>query len=155
MRGNVERGRELEYALSGISVFTLQNEGTSNRFTFKAIDARMVDSKARKEIYFLKVLTGPDNSSDYSFVGTIQVSDSGYVYKHSKKSRMTEDAQSVKVAKWFLAAAQGKGLPENIKMYHEGRCGRCGRKLTVPESVESGYGPECIQIVRSLRTKAA
>jgi len=24
------------------------------------------------------------------------------------------------------------------------RCGRCGRVLTVPESVESGFGPECI-----------
>ena len=31
--------------------------------------------------------------------------------------------------------------------WHEGRCGRCGRKLTVPESIEAGYGPECINLV--------
>jgi hypothetical protein len=29
------------------------------------------------------------------------------------------------------------------EVYHEGRCGRCNRKLTVPESIETGLGPEC------------
>lgn len=155
MRGTVENGRELEYALGGICLFTLQNEQTDNRFTFKVVDARRVDAQARKEIYFVKILTGADNENSYSFVGTIQHDDKGYFYKHSRKSRMTEDAQSVKVIKWFLVATQGKGLPENIKMYHEGRCGRCGRTLTVPESVASGYGPECIQIVMANRMKSA
>jgi hypothetical protein len=32
-------------------------------------------------------------------------------------------------------------------VWHEGRCGRCGRKLTVPESIESGFGPECASIL--------
>ena len=26
---------------------------------------------------------------------------------------------------------------------HEGRCGRCGRALTVPESIDTGFGPHC------------
>ncbi|MGQ4872128.1 MAG: DUF6011 domain-containing protein, partial [Candidatus Thorarchaeota archaeon] len=32
-------------------------------------------------------------------------------------------------------------LPEKVRIWHEGKCGRCGRRLTVPESIESGYGP--------------
>jgi len=32
-------------------------------------------------------------------------------------------------------------------VFHEGACGRCGRTLTVPESIASGFGPECIRYV--------
>jgi hypothetical protein len=32
---------------------------------------------------------------------------------------------------------------DKLEVWHEGRCGRCGRRLTVPESIESGLGPEC------------
>jgi hypothetical protein len=30
-----------------------------------------------------------------------------------------------------------------MELWHEGRCGKCGRALTVPESIESGLGPVC------------
>ena len=42
-------------------------------------------------------------------------------------------------AKARLAAGS---MPANVEINHEGRCGRCGRALTVPESVASGIGPE-------------
>ena len=38
-------------------------------------------------------------------------------------------------------------LPKTVEVWHEGICGRCGRKLTVPESVERGLGPECAGLV--------
>ena len=38
--------------------------------------------------------------------------------------------------------------PDNITeagfdVHHEGKCGKCGRPLTVPESVKTGLGPIC------------
>ena len=36
-------------------------------------------------------------------------------------------------------------LPPALEVWHEGRCGRCGRKLTTPQSVETGFGPVCAQ----------
>jgi hypothetical protein len=30
-----------------------------------------------------------------------------------------------------------------LAVYHEGRCGACGRRLTTPESISSGLGPVC------------
>lgn len=36
-----------------------------------------------------------------------------------------------------------KPLPEGVQFWHEGRCGRCGRRLTVPGSIEIGFGPDC------------
>jgi DNA-directed RNA polymerase subunit RPC12/RpoP len=36
-------------------------------------------------------------------------------------------------------------LPEQIKVYHEAKCARCGHRLTVPESIETGFGPNCLE----------
>ena len=47
---------------------------------------------------------------------------------------------------WVLAW-QGAALPEGYEARHEGRCARCGRALTVPESIDSGFGPECARKV--------
>lgn len=38
-------------------------------------------------------------------------------------------------------------LTENINVYHHGICCKCGRKLTTPESLESGIGPECRKLL--------
>jgi hypothetical protein len=48
---------------------------------------------------------------------------------------------------WFWDRLRNGNLPEQVEVHHEGRCGRCGRALTVPESIESGFGPECINHV--------
>jgi hypothetical protein len=37
-------------------------------------------------------------------------------------------------------------LGATLEFWHEGRCGRCGRRLTVPDSIASGYGPECVLV---------
>jgi hypothetical protein len=34
-------------------------------------------------------------------------------------------------------------LPEFVEVWHEGKCGKCGRALTVPSSILTGIGPEC------------
>ena len=138
----IESQSALKFVLAGKSLFTIRNETTGNRFTYKVTDLRRIDPRAEKEIYFVKVLTGADNTNDYRFIGSVQKN--GHLfYKHSNKAKITEEAQSVKAFKWFLGIAQ-KEIPEFIGVYHEGRCGRCGKTLTVPESIEAGFGPECI-----------
>jgi hypothetical protein len=63
------------------------------------------------------------------------------------KSRLQDDSMVVKILKRTLArlwANQGEEIAKaGFDVHHEGKCGRCGRKLTVPESVKSGFGPEC------------
>jgi len=38
---------------------------------------------------------------------------------------------------------ENKGLPDVIEVWHEGCCAQCARRLSVPASIELGYGPEC------------
>jgi len=66
-------------------------------------------------------------------------------YTHGRKSRIGREAPSVRAFSWWLEAAQlqdEKKLAQ-LTIHHQGACGRCGRPLTVPESVDCGFGPHC------------
>lgn len=65
-------------------------------------------------------------------------------FKHGVKSRISESAPSVKALAWLVKGlAEGADLTKAVELRHEGRCGRCGRKLTTPASVDTGFGPHC------------
>lgn len=65
-------------------------------------------------------------------------------FKHGKKSRIGENAPSTKALAWLVKGlAQGADLTKAVELRHEGRCGRCGRKLTTPASIDTGIGPVC------------
>jgi len=41
----------------------------------------------------------------------------------------------------------GTDLPKVVEVWHEGACCRCGHKLSVPASIEIGYGPDCCHVL--------
>lgn len=128
----------LHFMLAGKATFTVTSPRTGKRFTFK-VTAKSVDDGA-KVLHFVKVLTGPDNTSDYTFLGTIF---GGREYRRSYKSAIGAEAPSAVAFAWLVGRlVAGKDLL-GAEVHHEGRCGRCGRALTVPSSIESGFGPEC------------
>lgn len=135
------------FVLAGNATITIRSQKTDTRFTFRI---RQPFEKQGNDIWFVSLLTGPDNNSTYQYLGQIRSDQS---YDHGRKSRITIDAESAKAFNWFWHMVAGGNcehdratrLFEQLEIWHEGRCGRCGRKLTVPESIESGFGPDCIQ----------
>lgn len=132
-----------QFVLAGKAIFTVSND-KGDRYTFR------VDHKKGNEqwapVWFIRLLTGPNNEEDYTYMGKIDP-EMGVV-KLTAKSAYPETSLPVKVANFGLRIIWGKqDLPDGYKIHHEGFCGRCGRLLTVPESVDSGFGPECIKIV--------
>ncbi len=101
------------------------------------------------EAYFVQILTGPDNTSSYTYLGMLSP-ETGEV-RLTKKSKYNDDSLPVKILRRVLVrlwADQGDLIRQaGWELHHEGKCCRCGRALTVPESVESGIGPECRQIM--------
>lgn len=131
-----------QFIFGGKSITTIQSRKSGEHFTYKI--TQLIDAKTneRKDIWFVKVLTGPDNSSNYTFIGTIFADKSKFV--HSQKSRIGADALSVQIMTWFIRNLMSNSDKfEQCIVYHEGRCARCGRKLTTPESISTGFGPEC------------
>jgi len=97
-------------------------------------------------VFFVSLLSGSSNEEDFSYLGIIP-KDDPLSFRLTAKSRAGEQAQSVVAFRWFWKQITAGRLPGSMSVWHEGRCGRCGRTLTVPESIASGFGPECIQHV--------
>lgn len=126
-----------QFVLAGRAVFTVANpkgEYYTYQVCHKAAEGQW------KETWFAKLLTGPDNTSDYSYIGLV---DSALGFRTTAKSLYQSDAKPCQVLVWALKRIKAGNLPEGYKIHHEGRCGRCGRVLTVPTSIETGLGPEC------------
>jgi len=124
----------LKFMFAGNSTATFVNTKTDNRFTFK------LKQKKDSNLFFVSVLTSPDV---YTYIGTVINGQ----FKHGKKSKITKDAQSLRVFEYVFKNLLSASLPDFIEVWHEGRCGKCGRTLTVPSSIATGLGPECIKSI--------
>ena len=121
----------LKFMFAGKSTVTFLNSQSGNRFTFK------IKSAKDSNLFFISVL----NENSYSYIGTCIEGQ----YKHGKKSNIRKDDQSVRVFEFMLNRLKTNNLPDFLEVWHEGQCGKCGRKLTVPSSIHNGLGPECIK----------
>jgi hypothetical protein len=141
VRGRLSDARAArDFVLGGRAVFTLQSRRTGNRFTFSV---RRPEDKPQGGLWFVGLLSGPDNTSDFQYVGLVREGTLGQRFEHGRKSRVSPDAPSVVAIDWFLRQLAKNQLPDAVEVWHEGRCCRCARPLTVPSSVASGIGPEC------------
>lgn len=134
-------GRMRQFLTAGRAIFTI--EGKSTRYTFKIVRKDPdVGSTYTQPAYFVSLLTGPNNLQDYTYMGLLVVQD-GCV-RVTRKSTYRQDSRPVVALNWALGRIwRGQDLQPSGRFYHVGRCGRCGRALTVPTSIESGLGPEC------------
>ncbi len=128
MRGLLAPGRRRAYCLAGHATITIRSISTGQRFTYK------IQKADDKDLWFVKLLTGPENTVDYRYIGVI---DNGF--RITTKSQAGPDAPAVRAISW----ASARWEDPRMEIWHEGRCGRCGRVLTVPESIAGGIGPTC------------
>lgn len=131
-----------EFVFGGNATFTVVNENTGNRATF-----RVRQAKANPSIHYVQVMVGSDNESSYEYIG--------HVWKQNEynlnltrlrfpAANMYKATTGANIFKYiFRKLMSSTGLPENVQLLHAGKCGACGRKLTTPESIEIGLGPIC------------
>lgn len=127
------------FITAGKAIFTLQ--GQTARYTFK-VSKREASDQYTQDAWFISLLTGPDNLADYTYMGMLDAG-TGAV-RLTKASKYREDSQPFKAISWAFGRIWAGRSIEPATFYHVGRCGRCGRALTVPSSIESGFGPECL-----------
>jgi len=130
------------FVTAGNARFTLVSERTGQRFTYRV--SKPKDARPGSEFRFVSLLTGPDNENSYTYLGVLN----GSEFKLTSKSRATEGAPSVVAFRYLCTRVlqnPDAPLPPGLAFYHEGKCGKCNRPLTVPESINRGIGPECWQ----------
>lgn len=131
--GRLPQGNAREYLLAGNAVVTFRNSSTGNRHTYKI---RQPDDE---HPHFVSI---PAGGEGWLFMGTIF---DGEHYRHGRKSSVSQDSAGAMAFAWIWRHIDE--LPEEIEIWHEGSCLRCGRQLTVPESIASGYGPICAELL--------
>jgi hypothetical protein len=158
------------FILAGRAIFTLdipasflqQHPELKPHYTFR-VGMSKPDDRYPVPAYFVSLLAGPDNTSDYQYIGKLD-RDHGTVTL-TAKSKFTDQTWPVRLLRRVMAAVwydlnmphisppsieptpMARLTAAGFVLHHEGRCGRCGRTLTVPESITSGFGPECITLI--------
>ena len=134
-----------DFFLGGKATFTVQNNETGQHRTYK-IRKPEPTPQYPNPAWFVKVMTGTDNEAHYSYIGRLDP-DKGTV-NLTRASKFAEDSDTVKAARWVIGRVINQTqIPDCIDIRHSGKCGRCGRTLTTPESLDCGIGPECRRIM--------
>lgn len=130
---------------------------TQGHFTIKLWTGQKGDFTGKR---ILSLLTGPNNETD--FKGVAFWNDErkiAHVWRRFKGARSSFpidgyhwqkdggwSAYEQKLAIWCCLAVRGSSSywrAEGYSLLLESRCCICNRKLTHPESIEAGIGPEC------------
>jgi hypothetical protein len=149
----------LDFIHAGNATLTIRSRKTQTRYTYKVRKAaKPLPNAPWRTTWFVNLLRGSDNESDFAYLGTIKMDNRSAAvlhaglgkyatckYAHGGVSRIAATAPSAQAFIWLYRNLQKGTLPDSVEIWHEGRCGRCGRKLTVPESIERGIGPECAE----------
>lgn len=140
--------RALQFITGGNALFTLRSKKTGERYTYKVV--RSKPDPKKPTVYFVKLLAGPDNTGDYVYIGMLTAAfrrngpNDGFLhFVLTGKSKMKEDSKPVQAIQWTIEKLARGVEFKNLEIWHAGRCGRCGRTLTVPSSIADGFGPEC------------
>lgn len=132
------------FLLAGRATMTLRSAKTSAAFTYRVAPPRDHDLEKPIARWFLGVLSGPDNEADYNYVGIIEKGYNGLTFRLTRGSRVGTDSPSYKAFRYFFDNVISRHqMPPQLEVRHQGRCGRCGRALTTPQSIDTGLGPEC------------
>lgn len=139
--------------------YTVQHE-KHGHFTVKLYTKTNGELQGRR---ILALLVGPDNRTDYRGVAfwdddakrahvwkRFKGPDSHFPIDGNHWQKRGWSAIEQKLAIWSDLALRGTTeerhgfwYGEGYRLLLEGRCVRCNRKLTHPESIRTGIGPEC------------
>jgi hypothetical protein len=133
----LENDRIKEFVLGGNALITLESGKTGCHFTYK-----ITKSKNDENLYFIKNLRGSDNQNDYVYVGCFFADTRQFVVEKSYRDKDVNSwPKSIRAIRYLFNNLDD--VPYLLHVFHNGKCCRCGRTLTTPESIRRGIGPEC------------
>jgi hypothetical protein len=115
------------------ATITIVNKITGNRKTFRVKNV-VKGNLIGKQI--IELMNGPDNEKNYVGFGFVESN------KIKVWSKCQQDFQ-----KFVPVCEHAFGIKEHnfnsLEIHYSANCCKCNRKLTTPESIAMGIGPEC------------
>lgn len=140
-----KKQQTLRYITAGNATFTIESTKINKRYTYKFYHRKNDNCEYR---YLVKRLYGSNNEDDYHFIG-IYYADTG-VYKSKAPQDAKPDHDKMLAAFLKMLHTDGIEWYPTCKFYMSSKCACCGRKLTTPESIERGIGPECFERLKGV-----
>jgi hypothetical protein len=129
---------------AGRAALTFRNTEKETHMTIKVKQARdKFDRKKKLPIFFLSVSLLGDRNTGYIHAATI--------YQDTMNIKLSSSAQNneqlLKVVQFIWNALANPQIlkDKKVALLHEGRCCRCSMPLTHPESINTGFGPDCLE----------
>lgn len=140
----------LKFMLAGKSEFILHSSKTGEYFEYYLTKKASMNNE-NEFIYFLNTKL----SGKKVYAGVLWYDNKVGEFKFSKgqKGEVDNNHLNIRSLLFVLNKLNSGGVPQYCTVYHTGTCGRCGRKLTTPESILTGLGPECSKKVGIPRVK--
>jgi hypothetical protein len=128
--------------------YTIENRETHEHRTFR-VRTQPDDAKFAPGSRIVSLLTGADNESDYTGFGFV-LPNKVVVWrkKRSSVAGQLSDFEIYASMLWVLASnGDASRWSRKYCLHLSSTCIRCNRKLTTPESIIAGIGPECAAAV--------
>ncbi len=129
------------YIYAGGAIVTLNAPTTHKHFTYR------ITKNPDKPQYWVAVLSGPNNTRDYMYIGSIKIHMNSPMpiteFVITPGSKVTNEALSFRWFHRFFHLLTAKNIPETLEVWREHRCGKCNKPLTDPLSIKLGIGPVC------------
>lgn len=122
--------------------WTIKSAKTGDHRTFK-IRTQDKDASFAPGKRVVALLTGTENDADSSYTGFAFIDDEGvHVWEKYRGQGLWEIYADML---WTLSldGANSPWAQKGFTIMGEGRCIRCNRLLTTPESIQNGIGPVC------------
>lgn len=129
--------------LAGKSSLTIKNPATGNHVKIRVKRCKDKKTDIPLPIFFVKVAILGDQESGYVYTGTF-FSDTK---RFKQAANLKQGSQLEKITAFLVNAISRPEILQKTEILHEGKCCRCGRTLTHPESIKSGIGPECSKYI--------
>ncbi len=131
----------LPFLLAGKCEVTIKSLQSGNHFTYN-LKRKESTMEGTKYIYFVNV---QKKGGDSVYAGIVFYDERNdvFCFNQGKKGQMGINNTEIKALIYVMNKLHYGHHHIDVEIYHCGKCGRCGKKLTTPESILTGLGPEC------------
>lgn len=149
-QGNISLDNALKFMLAGKSEFVMHSTKTNQDFTYR-LTRKVSKDDDTKFIYFVNAKMG----AFWQYAGLMWYDEESEQYKYAqgKNGKVEASNLTIKSLLFVINKLHRNEIPLHLEVFHTGTCGRCGKKLTTPESILTGLGPECCRKVGIPRVK--
>ena len=119
--------------------YTLLNSEKHSHVTIKIHTVRKGKLEGKR---IISKLVGTDNENDYMGFGFVHDNDRITIWQSKKDAKLSQIAH---ILRSLLFEGDASIYSRRVTVELSKRCLRCNRKLTTPQSLKDGIGPECIK----------